>query len=131
MSPRQRNRNVPSKLMTSKGVTVGEDRNERAGADAGRGVEPREGGHAESDIGGDVDGRELSPGEASGAAVSSGRGQGTEASKRGWRIESCAAHGRARAGVGARAGEVQRADRRAVWADAGRGASGERRRDPG
>ena len=69
MSPRQRNRNVPSKLMTSKGVTVGEDRNERAGVDAGGGVEPREGGDAEPGFGGDLDGRELSPGEASGAAV--------------------------------------------------------------
>ena len=42
--------------MTSKGVTVGEDRDERAGADAGGGVEPREGGDAESGVGGDVDG---------------------------------------------------------------------------
>ena len=50
--------------MTSKGVTVGEDRHERAGADAGGGVEPREGGDVESGIGGDLDGRELSPGEA-------------------------------------------------------------------
>src|SRR5215203_2213948 len=110
MSPRERNRNVPSKLMTSKGVTGGEDRHERAGADAGRGVEPREGGDAESDLGGDVDGGELSPGEASGAAVSSGRGHGTDASERGGRVESCAAYGRARAGIGARAGEIQRAD---------------------
>src|SRR6266851_8453571 len=120
MSPRQRNRNVPSKLMTSKEVAVGEDRDERAGVDASRGAEPREGGDAESEIGGDVVGGELSPGEASGAAVSSGRGEGTEAPKRRWRVESCAAHSRAGAGVGAGAGEVRRADRRAVWANAGR-----------
>ena len=49
----------------------------------------------------------------------------------GRRVESCAARGRARAGVGARAGEVQRAGGRAVWADAGRRASGERRRRHG
>src|SRR4249919_2811348 len=120
MSPRERNRNVPSKLMTSKEVTVGEDRNERAGADASRGVEPREGGDPEFEFGGDVVGRELSAGEASGAAASGGRGEGTEAPERGWRVESCAADGRARAGVGPRAGEIQRADRRAVWADVGR-----------
>src|ERR1700737_1161493 len=120
MSPRQRNRNVPSKLMTSKEVTVGEDRNERAGVDASRGAEPREGGDAESEIGGDVVGGELSPSEASGAAVSRGRGEGSEASECRWRVKSCASPGRARAGISARAGEVQRADRRAVWADAGR-----------
>src|SRR6266545_820301 len=110
MSPRQRNRNVHSKLMASKGVTVGEDRNERAGTDTGGGVEPREGGDAESGFSSDIDGRELSPGEASGTAVSGGRGEGTEAPERGWGVESCAAPGGARAGVGARAGEVQRTD---------------------
>src|SRR5437870_11035040 len=125
MSPRERNRNVPSKLMTSKEVAVGKDRHERAGVDASRGAEPREGGDVESEIGGDVVGGELSPGEASRAAVSSGRGEGTEASERGSRVESCAAPGGARAGVGARAGEVQRADRRAVWPNAGRRAFGQ------
>ena len=45
-------------------------------------------------IGRDVAGRELSPGEASGAAVSGGRGQGIEAPERGSRVESCAARGR-------------------------------------
>ena len=65
------------------------------------------------------------------AAVSSGRSEGTEASERGWRVKSCAAHGGASAGVGARAGEVQRAGGCAVRADAGRRASGERRRRHG
>src|SRR5512147_3014496 len=119
------------KLVTSKGVIAGKDMDECARVEAGGGIEPREGGDVESGVGGDVAGRELSPGEASGAAISSGRSEGTEASERGWRVESCAAHGRASAGVGARAGEVQRADRRAVWADAGRRASGERRRHHG
>ena len=104
---------------------------ECARVDTGRGVEPGEGGDPEFEIGGDVAGRELSPGEASGAAVSGGRGEGTEAPERGSRVESCAAHGRTGAGVGARAGEVQRAGGRAVWADAGRRASGERRRRHG
>ena len=58
--------------MTSKEVTVGEDRDERAGVDASRGAESREGGDAESEIGGDVVGGELSPGEASGAAIANG-----------------------------------------------------------
>lgn len=94
----------------------------------GRGVEPGEGGDLEFAIGRDVAGRELSPSEASGAAVSGGRGQGIEAPQRGSRVESCAAPGRTGACVGARAGEVQRAGGRAVWADVGRRASGERRR---
>src|SRR5882762_209756 len=131
MSPRERNRNVPSKLMTSKEVAVGEDRNERAGANASGGVEPGEGGDTAFGFGGDVVGRELSAGEASRAAVSGGRSKGSEAPERGGRVESCAAHGRASAGVGAGAGEVQRGDRRAVWADAGRGAFGQRRRRDG
>ena len=67
----------------------------------------------------------------SGAAVSGGRGEGTEAPERGGRVESCAADGRTRAGVGARAGEVQRAGGCAVRADPGRRASGERRRRHG
>src|SRR4029450_6941191 len=119
------------KLMTSKGVVAGKDMDECERVEPGRGLEPGEGGDAESGIGGDPDGRELSPGEASGAAVFGGRGEGPEASERGRRIESRAADEGARAGGGARAREVQRADRRAVWADAGRGASGERRRDHG
>src|SRR4051812_3234589 len=82
MSPRQRNRNVPFKLMTSKGVTGGEDGHERAGADAGGGVEPRAGGDVESAVRGDVDGRELSPGEAAETAVSGGRGEGAAAPER-------------------------------------------------
>ena len=68
MSPRERNRNVPSKLVTSKEVAIGEDRDEREGADTGRGIEPGEGGDIEFEIGRDVAGRELSP-EASGAAA--------------------------------------------------------------
>src|SRR5947208_12856692 len=94
----------------------------------GRGVEPRESGDIEFEIGRDVAGRELSPSEASGAAVSGGWGEGTEAPERGARVESCAAGGRPGACVGARAGEVRRAGGRAVWADPGRRASGERRR---
>ena len=98
------------KLMTSKGVIAGKDMDECERVDTGGGVEPREGGDTESGFGSEIDGRELSPGEASGTAVEGGRGEGTEAPERGWRVESCAAHNGARAGVGARAGEVQRAD---------------------
>src|SRR4029453_2363028 len=46
-----------------------------------------------------------------GAAVSGGRGEGPEASERGWRGEPCVADGRERASVGARAGEVDGTDR--------------------
>src|ERR1700676_2477290 len=119
------------KLMTSKGVIVGKDMDECDRVDTGGGVEPREGGHPEFGFGGDLAGRELSPGEAAGAAVSGGRGERTEAPERGWRVESCAAPGRTRTCVGARAGEVQRTGGRAVWADPGRRASGERRRRQG
>src|SRR5215210_1714134 len=119
------------KLMTSKGVIAGKDMDECERVDTGGGVEPREGGDPECAIGGDVTGRELSPSEASGAAISSGRSEGTEASKRGTRVESCAADGRTGACVGARAGEVQRAGGCAVRADVGRRASGERRRHHG
>jgi hypothetical protein len=52
-------------------------------ADTGGSIEPREGGDAEFGIGRDVAGRELSPGDASGAAVSGGRSEGTEALERG------------------------------------------------
>src|SRR5947209_17474653 len=93
--------------------------------DTGRDIEPREGGDAECGIGRDVAGRELSPGEAPGAAVSGGRGQGTEAPERGSGVQSCAAPGGTGACVGARAGEVQRAGGRASWANTGRRASGE------
>src|ERR1700758_5629977 len=119
MSPRGRNRNVPLSWWPRGRSLIGKDGDECEGIDAGGGVEPRKGGDTEFGFGGDVVGRELSPGEASGAAVSGGRGERTEAPRRGWRVESCAAHGRARAGVGARAGKVQRADRRAVRAHAG------------
>src|SRR6266545_1096357 len=82
------------KLMTSKGVIAGKDMDECERVDTGGGVEPREGGDPACAISGDVAGRELSPGEASGAALSSGRREGTEASERGARVESCAADGR-------------------------------------
>src|SRR5215204_7283546 len=111
MSPRERNRSVPSKLRTSKEVAGGEDRDEWARVDARRGAEPGSGGDIESPIGGHVVGGELSPGEAPGTAVSGGRREGIEASERGGCIESCAAHGRARARVGAGAREVQRIGR--------------------
>src|SRR3970040_2212788 len=97
------------KLMTSKGVITGKDMDERKGVDAGGGVEPCQGRDAESAFGRDVVGRELSSGEAAGAAVSGGRSQGTEAPECGARVESRAADVRARAGIGAGAGEVQRA----------------------
>src|SRR5712692_1765297 len=119
------------KLVTSKGVIAGKDMDECARVETGGGVEPREGGDTEFGIGRDVAGRELSPGEASGAAVSGGRGEGTEAPERRERVESCATPGRTRARVGARPGEVQRAGGSAVWADPGRRTSGERRRRHG
>ena len=81
------------KLMTSKGSLFGKDIDECERVGAGGGVEPREGGDTEFGIGGDVAGRELSPGEASGAAVSGGRGEGTEAPERGSGVQSCATHG--------------------------------------
>src|SRR6266566_99280 len=125
MSPCERNRNVPLSWWPLGRLPIGKDGDECEGIDTGGGVEPREGGHTEFGFGGDIVGRELSPGEASGASVSGGRGERTEAPRRGGRVESCAAHGRARAGGGARAGEVQRAGGHAVWADAGSGAFGE------
>src|SRR2546425_2735570 len=128
MSPRERNRNVPLSWWPLRRLPIGKDRDECEGTDTGRGTGPGEGGRVEYEIGGGVAARQLPPGEAIGAAVSGGRGQGTEAPERGTPVESCAAHGRPGACVGARAGEVQRASGRAVWADPGRRASGERRR---
>src|SRR6266550_402636 len=125
MSPRERNRNVPLSWWSLGRPPIGKDGDECEGIDASGGVEPREGGDTEFGFGGDVVGRELSSGEASGAAVPSGRGERTDAPARGWRVESCAARGRARAGVGARTGQIQRAGGRAVWADPGGRASGE------
>src|SRR5437762_14279235 len=125
MSPRERNRNVPLSWWPPGRSPIGKDGDECERIDAGGGVESRKGGDIEFGFGGDAVGGELSPGEAFGAAVSGGRGERTEAPGRGWRVESCAAHGRAGAGVGARAGKGQRADRRAVWAHAGRRAFGQ------
>src|SRR5215211_4962366 len=107
------------KLVASKGGTAGKDMDECARVETRGGVEPREGGDTEFGIGCDVAGCELSPGETSGATVSSGRGEGTEASERRERVESCAADGRTRACVGTRPGEVQRAGGCAVRADPG------------
>src|SRR5512145_2148437 len=113
------------KLVTSKGVTAGKDMDEWARVEPSGGVEPREGGDPQCGIGRAVVGRELSPGEAPGAAVSRGRGERTEASERGAGVESCTAGGRTSAGAGAGAGEVQRDGGRAVWADSGCRASGQ------
>ena len=107
------------KLVTLKEVIAGKDMDECARVESGRGVEPREGGDIEFGIGRDDAGRELSPGKASGAAISDGRGERPDTSARGWGVESCAAHGRTGAGVGARAREVQRPGGRAIWADPG------------
>src|SRR5882672_2705056 len=96
------------KLMTSKGVIAGKDMDECARVVTGRGVEPREGGDPEFEIGRDVAGGQLSAGEAFGAALSSGRGEGPEAPERRSAVESCAADGRTGAGAGARAAQVQR-----------------------
>src|SRR5437879_12650638 len=90
------------KLVTSKEVAVEEDMDERERTDAGGGLEPRESGDVKFGFGGDVAGGELSAGETAGAPVSGGRREGTEASERGWSVETCAAPGlrRARGGVG-------------------------------
>src|SRR5438552_10546225 len=128
MSPRERNRNVPLSWWPRRRLPIGKDRDECEGTDTGRGTGAGEGGRVECEIGGGVAARRLPPGEAIDATVSGGRGQGTEAPERGTPVESCAAHGRTGAGVGVGAGEVQRAGGRAVWTDASRRASGERRR---
>src|SRR5437879_2443920 len=119
------------KLVTSKEVAVEEDMDERERTDAGGGLEPRESGDVKFGFGGDVAGGELSAGETAGAPVSGGRREGTQASERGWSVEPCAAPGLTRTRVGAGAREVRRERRPAVWADAGRRASGQRRRDHG
>jgi hypothetical protein len=67
------------KLMTSKGVIAGKDMDECERVDTGGGVEPREGGDPECEIGRDGVGRELSPGEAW-RVIPSGRRERIEAS---------------------------------------------------
>src|SRR3972149_8116064 len=119
------------KLMTSQEVITGKDMDERKRADAGGGVEPRQGRDATSRFGGNVVGRELSPGEAAGAALSGGRREGADAPQRRGRLESCAAHGRTRAGVGARAGEVRRGGGGGGGGGGGRRAVGQWRRRGG
>src|SRR5258708_39786242 len=95
------------KLVTLKEVIAGKDMDECERVDAGRGVESGESGDPECGIGRDGAGGELSPGEAAGAAVSGGRGEGTAAPERGGGVESCAAHRWTRARVKAPAGGVQ------------------------
>src|SRR5438552_137605 len=104
MSPRERNRNVPLSWWPRRRLPIGKDRDECEGTDTSRGAGPGEGGRVDCEIGGGVAARQLPPGEAIGAAVSGGRGEGTEAPERGTPVESCAAHGRpgARAAAGPR-----------------------------
>src|SRR5262245_45039879 len=69
-------------------VAVGRDSHECRGVTARRSVSARGGQDAGAEGGGDVDGRQLPPGEAVVAAVPDERGERTEAPQRGARLES-------------------------------------------
>ena len=79
----------------------------------------------EAGIGSDVDGGELSAGEAPLSAVPRGGCDGPEASKRRTHFESGDGHADAATGAGADSREIQRPRGRAIRADAGGRASGE------
>src|SRR5271157_1235646 len=107
-----------------KGGRIGENRDEREGVGegkvAGRGEEWRVAGGRR----GSADAVELPAGEAVVEAVPEGRCGGAEASQRGGAIESSLREEVPGKGPGVGAGEVQRGCRRALWSDAGGGASG-------
>src|SRR5271167_1669666 len=107
-----------------KGGRIGENRDEREGVGeskvAGRGEESGVAGRGRSW----ADAVELPAGEAVVAAVPEGRGGGAEAWQRGAAIESSVREGVPGKGPGVGAGEVQRGGGRALWSDAGGGASG-------
>src|SRR3990167_7937580 len=108
MSPRERNRNVPLSWWPLGRSPIGKDGDECEGIDAGRGASTGEGGRIECEIGGGLAARGVPPSEAVGASIPCGGRERTAASQCRAAVESCAAHGGARAGVGARAGEGQR-----------------------
>ena len=78
---------------------------------------------------GEPDGGELPAGETIVEAVSRGRGQGAAASRRGACEPTSQAGGVSPTGDEAGAGEVRGRRGRTIWADAGSGTFGERRRD--
>src|SRR5258707_3716271 len=96
MSPRERNRNVPLSWWPPRRLPIGKDRDECEGTDTGRGAGTGEGGRVECEIGGGGAARELPPGKAVGAPLSSAGRQGIAARECGTAVESRAPHGRAR-----------------------------------
>src|ERR1017187_1976235 len=118
------------KLKVSKGGLVEEeDRDERAGIEAGSGAFTGKESRVEFSAGGGADGVRLPPGEAAVEALPSARGEGIGAWERGAGVEPGEAEKFAAAGAGAAAEEVWGRSGRALWADAGGGALGGGRRD--
>src|SRR3954469_20046228 len=113
------------------GVAIGTDSDERTGIEAGRGIGAGGGEELEPARRGGVDGGQLPPGEAVVEAVSGAGGRRPAAWQRRSGVQSGHGGPGAHARIGVGAAEVQRRGRRAVWADAGGGASGEGRRADG
>ena len=107
----------------------GENRDEPEGAATGGSAGASEEQRVEGGGCGEPGGGELPAGEAVVEAVSGGRGPRAEASQCGTGERASQAGEVSSAGAGAGAGEVRGRRGRAVWADAGGRALGERRRD--
>ena len=113
------------KLKVSKGGLVEEeDRDERAGIEAGSGAFTGNESRVEFSAGGGADGVRLPPGEAVVEALPSARGEGIGAWERGAGVEPGEAEKFTAAGVSFAAEEVWRRSGGALWADAGGGAPG-------
>src|SRR6266540_3947540 len=129
MPPRGLVRNVPLSLRPLRRSWIGADSDEHERVEAGGGVGAGGGGDVDVEVSRGANGSELPPGEAAVYTISGGRDERAETSKRGSRLESDEAAPTSHARADAGPCQVRRRGRRAVRADVGRGASGERRRD--
>src|SRR5438128_2016402 len=125
VSPRGLVRNVPLSLRPPRRSWIGTDSDEYEGTDGRGRTGTGKGGDVDVAGSRDVDGRELSPGEAAGGPVS-GEGRERFAAWECWSdFESGDERPHADAGAPADSGEIRRGDRRALWPDPGGRASGE------
>src|SRR5579872_6542521 len=114
-------------LKTSEGGRIGENGDERAGSAASGRTGAGSCQRVDARGSGRADGAELPANQAAVEAVPETRGGGTGARERGAEIEPGQAAEVAGQGAGADPGAVLRRTRREIRADAGRGASGQRK----
>src|SRR5688572_10018158 len=119
VSPVRLVRNVPLSLRPLRRSWIGTDSDEHERVEARGGIGACRGRDVDLGGGGGVDGRELPPGQAIGSPLSSKRRSGIAAWQRRAGVESGDGGSDAEARVRAGSGEVQRRDRRAIWADPG------------